>query len=341
MSGDNQNDNKSFQNTPQAGTSQVVDNTEPTPITPPPTQDLSQPNPPPVGDTTSTTNQQPSQDVTIKSNASPFPSDIMQPTVTAPHAPKKYGGKKIIATIFGVLLLVGGVTAGVLLVQRQQQIAEEAASGKECQQSSSCILLESPGNSGTFNAPKRITHAFITAKDYHRFEPGQSDNGCYKVNIDNTYLSWEKYGPGPDCKDVSNIQVWLGEEELSPTITTTLTPTQPPDTTATPTEAQPTQPPQVSAKCLDVKAYDTQWNLLSQNDLNDLNSGDKVRFAVAGQASSGTFSKARFTVNGTSLGEATLKKPGSDEYYKEYTVPDGVTTFTVKGEVFHSELGWL
>src|SRR3989344_606304 len=52
--------------------------------------------------------------------------------ITAPHAPKKYGGTKIIATIFGILLLIGGVTAGVILVQRQQQIAEKAASGKEC-----------------------------------------------------------------------------------------------------------------------------------------------------------------------------------------------------------------
>ncbi|OGM33567.1 hypothetical protein A2962_00725 [Candidatus Woesebacteria bacterium RIFCSPLOWO2_01_FULL_39_61] len=260
--------------------------------------------------------------------------------VQAPHVPKKYGGGKVIATIFGILFLIGGVASGVYLVQRQQQIAERASSGRECQQSPNCILLESPGNSGSFTSPRTITEVLITAKDAKAYPPGSTNDGCYKVDINGVSLSWEKVGSGPDCKDISNIQVKLVSGEPTPTIpiSPTSQPTKPPGGTPSP---QPTTPPQITAKCENVKAYDLEWNLLSSEDLTKLKAGNKVRFAVSGTASAGTFDKARFTINGTLRGEVTTKKPGSDEFYDEYTVPQGVTNFTVKGEVHHSELGWM
>jgi len=148
--------------------------------------------------------------------------------VTSPHAPQKYGGKKILATIFGVLLIVGGVAAGVLLTQRQQNISERAQ----------------------------------TATQY-------------------------------------------------------------------------------DAQCLEVVVYDTNWNPLSLNDLGSLTAGTTVRFAVSGISSSGTFDKARFTVNENPTQEVTDKKPGTDEFYYEYTLPENVTVFTVKGEVHHTIWGWI
>ena len=273
-------------------------------------------------------------------------SDQPQAVVTAPHAPKKYGGKKVIATIFGILLLVGGVAAGVILVQRQQQIAEKAASGKECQQSQDCVLLDNPGNSGSFTAPRPISYVKITAKDVHEYESGDTNDGCYHVVINGSFLSWNRVGEGPDCKDVSNVQVWMKEGEATPTSTPTPEPTEVPEETPTPTsKVTPTETPdtptEVTAQCSDVKAYDEEWILLSSQDLSNLKKGDTVRFTVSGSTSSGTFDKARFTVNGTSLGETTKKKPGSNEFYVEYIVPAGVTTFTVKGEVHHSQLKWI
>lgn len=260
--------------------------------------------------------------------------------VQAPHVPKKYGGGKVIATIFGILFLIGGVAAGVFLVQRQQEIAERASSGKECQQSPNCILLESPGNSGSFTSPRTIVGVLITAQDARAYPPGSTNDGCYKVDINGVSLSWERVGSGPDCKDISNIQVKLVSGEPSPTvpISPTTEPTKPPEGTPSP---QPTSPPEITAKCESVKAYDTGWNLLSSDDLTKLKAGSKVRFAVKGTASAGTFDKARFTINGTLRAELTTKKPGSDEFYDEYTIPQGTTTFTVKGEVHHSTLDWL
>lgn len=271
--------------------------------------------------------------------------------VTSAHVPKKYGGKKIIATMFGVALLLGAVAAGVYLVQRQQQIAERAASGSACQQDPDCILLEDPGNNGSFTAPRNVTKLYITARYYHEFAVGQSDDGCYKVNVSGSFITWERYGSGPDCKDISNIQIWLEVGGPSPTPLPTETPmpspTTPPGTTPTNTPTVPTNtptptlPPDIVAECSTVTAYDTNWNSLSKAELADLNPGDTVYFTVYGTANNGSFDKARFYVNGSPIGESTNKKPGSEEFYIEYTIPDGVTSFSVKGEVHHTDLGWI
>jgi len=257
------------------------------------------------------------------------PSDILNQTnqeniITSPHAPQKYGGKKIIATIFGVLILIGGVTAGVILVQRQQQINERAASGRECQQAADCILLDNPGNSGTFSAPEEITNVAVTAKDVYTYQPGLTEDGCYRVKIEGREVNWQRYGKGPNCKDVSNVQVRCRCGKVTPTVA----PTQPPQ-------------PQITAECSEVKSYNITWKPLSVQELNKFSPGKKVRFTVSGTSSSGTFDKARFSVNMTNLGETTLKKPGTEEFYIEYTIPAGTTDFTVSAQIHHSELGWF
>lgn len=294
-----------------------------------------------------------SQDKISDTLASPVTSNTNsvspQAVVSAPHTPEKYGGKKVIATIFGVLLLVGAVAAGVTLVQRQQQLQQQAASGSECSHDPNCQLLDNPGNSGAYTAPRHIIYVDITDKDYHRYNPGDTDDGCRKVSIHDNFISWEKYGSGPNCKDVSNVQIWMGEEPTptvtpTPASTSTPTPTKPPSATNTPTPTStptPTLPPEISAECFNVVAYDINWHQLSVNDLSSLEAGDAVRFAVTGQASSGTFSKARFEVNSSSIGESNTQRPSSDEFYIEYEIPEGVSSFTVKGELYHSTLGWI
>lgn len=54
------------------------------------------------------------------------PSDL--PPVISPSPKKKFGGGRIIATILGVLLLVGGVGAGLILTQQQQLFNQKASS---------------------------------------------------------------------------------------------------------------------------------------------------------------------------------------------------------------------
>jgi hypothetical protein len=81
--------------------------------------------------------------------------------------------------------------------------------------------------------------------------------------------------------------------------------------------------------------------LLTQEQLNNLKSGNKVRFAVSGSASEGTFDKARFTVNGIQRSSVTAKKPGTEEYFDEYEIPEGVANFNIDAQVHHSSLGWF
>lgn len=103
----------------------------------------------------------------------------------------------------------------------------------------------------------------------------------------------------------------------------------------------PTPTPAVTAQCREIKAYDTSWNLLDAAKLSQLKTGNIVRFAVLGQTNTGTISKARFRVNTGTWQETTTKKPGTEEFYTEYTLPAGLTSFKVEAEVFHSTLGWL
>jgi hypothetical protein len=131
-----------------------------------------------------------------------------------------------------------------------------------------------------------------------------------------------------------------------PTIVPSATPIPTDKPTPTVTKVPPTATPEptpgtISALCSEVKAYDTDWNLLTASELANLKTGDKVLFAVSGTTSSGSFDKARFTINGILRSEVTAKKPGGQEYYDEYTIPTGTVNFSVKGEIHHTQLEWI
>jgi hypothetical protein len=63
----------------------------------------------------------PPADINIGSGAPPDISSVI------PKAKKKFGGGKIIATILGLVILVGGVGAGILLTQQPQLFQQKAA----------------------------------------------------------------------------------------------------------------------------------------------------------------------------------------------------------------------
>jgi hypothetical protein len=104
----------------------------------------------------------------------------------------------------------------------------------------------------------------------------------------------------------------------------------------------PTNPPSVpggpTAQCSATKAYDTSFNLLTSTQLAALQPGDHVRFAVTGTTSSGTFDKARFTINGVLRPDVITKVPATGEFYDEYVIPTGVTAFNVTSQIHHAGL---
>jgi hypothetical protein len=70
--------------------------------------------------------------------------------------------------------------------------------------------------------------------------------------------------------------------------------------------------------------------LLSDADLATLHSGDIITFALT---PSGIATKAHFRVNGGSWIETTTKN-SSGEFILDWTIPSGVSTFTIDGELF-------
>lgn len=137
-------------------------------------------------------------------------SKQLETIVMSPHAPKKYGGKKVIATIFGIIFLVGSVAAGISLVQRQQMLSQKAAGGAECSQAANCTLLEDPGNKGQYTAVSPIDYVDIKAGNaIHHFGQGRSSNECFLISVVDQTIEWEIVGQGAECKDISNIQVWV------------------------------------------------------------------------------------------------------------------------------------
>jgi hypothetical protein len=156
--------------------------------------------------------------------------------------------RNILLAIATIIFFVGlGVT--IYLVKLNQDIRKKASSGAACQQSGDCVLLNGPGNSGDYTAPRNILYIDITNQTEFRFNPGNTNDGCYNVQIQGNQLTWSKIGSGASCRDISNIQIWMGNGIDSPTPTpttpqSTVTPTLPPGQTATPT---PTRNPSFTA----------------------------------------------------------------------------------------------
>ena len=87
-------------------------------------------------------------------------------------------------------------------------VLQESEGCSQCDQSASCTCL--PGtNAGAYNGVDEIASFVIKAgKEYHIYQTGYTDDGCYHVTIDGDMASWEKVGVGSTCQDVSHLQTW-------------------------------------------------------------------------------------------------------------------------------------
>ncbi len=113
----------------------------------------------------------------------------------------------------------------------------------------------------------------------------------------------------------------------APTVAPTKIPT--PTPTATPI-----------ARCLEVRIFTPSWTRIYSSTFFLLKPGSQVYFCVRGSATSGLFDKARFTINGVTRSETSLKRPNSTDFCDLYTIPSGVYSFDVQGEIHHVTLGW-
>lgn len=308
------------------------------------------------------------------------PNADIPPIISSDEKPKKKFGGKTIATILGILILVGGVGTGVILVKQQQDIREKAmveegtsigvtgtpiavgvagigtpkptavgvAGVGEATKTPYCSALNykdcyygcTPDVNGGTCKPKPATPATTCPADKKLVNgvcKGCEDVGgkCYGETTDTlpeggcTPLADYHFtcSSGRVCLKCVGTSGSTGSTGSTSTTTTTTTPTNPPST--------------ASVSCLNVKAYDTSWNPLTASNLSILKTGDKVRFTVTGTATSGTFDKAKFTINSVAQPETTSKKPSSGEFYTEYTIPSGITSFTISAQIHHTTKGWI
>lgn len=230
---------------------------------------------------------------------------------------ERRSGQKTIATILGVVLLVAGVAAGVYLVNQQTQVTTKAWDCRNYVFEISEDGVVTVRNGSTRNEPLQSATVIINGDtvatlDVPALEAGDAAT-LGNVPIPEGGFTWQISG----SKDCKNDGKYGPEESPTPTI------------------------PQISGQCGAVVTYDSSWNQLNSSELSTLSSGDSVRFAVSGTATSGTFDKARFTINGTLRPEVTNKRPGSEEFYDEYQIPAGTLDFDVKAEIHHSDLGWF
>jgi len=359
-------------------------------------------------------------------NIPPIPSGMAQdtsfpnPIQTITDAPpqevntppkKKFGGRKMIATILGLVVLIGGIAAGIVLVKQQQDIREKAGctsnitcrtdcglpyrcmadtcggpdiccdataacpgGGTNCPPAQNCgaplcglpSFTVSDGSCGTRTCPA-TTACPLPTMNANTVEPGwcidhtgecvsyttlgdrsvackSPITSCSRANPTPTPTPMPGYvGCGEPCNDyvhcVSSLNCPGGPSGGH--CVNGLCPNDPDcvcgTSTSTPT---PTPTLGINAVCSAVKAYDINWNLLTGTQLSTLSAGDVVRFTVSGIPAN-QIDKARFTINGVLKPETANKKPGTNEYYIEYTIPAGVSSFTVTAQIHHATLGWF
>lgn len=290
---------------------------------------------------------------------------------------KKFGGGKIIATILGILMLVGGVGAGILLTQ-QQQLFQQKATSFDCGYNSDgttnnnfCTNSCAYGHSQTGNC---VHEGDVCCNLTASSPPPSSGSGgamCVFDHYDHIQVctqvdgQWMKcdtnpigevgYGPIPDtdpCPEGYDGHGFAStEKKFCLKLAEKCTPSVPaqancvPDTTCgtsttnPPTTTTPSSSP-AAPYCAAISTYDADWNIITVAERSSLVAGDSGYLCVTGSSTSETFDKARFTINGELQAETTTKRPGSSDICQYYTIPSGITTFTIHGEI-HSASGWF
>ncbi|OGM31103.1 hypothetical protein A2803_05370 [Candidatus Woesebacteria bacterium RIFCSPHIGHO2_01_FULL_44_21] len=236
------------------------------------------------------------------------PSDSTSNVVEA--SPKGKGNRKRILAALAILLMIVGIGAGVFLV-RNQEISRSSA--WDCSLYSFTVSENGTvtvANGSSRDEPQQQAQVYVNNNLVDTFnvpalESGEGATlGTISLPTDQSY-SWRIEGT-KDCRD-------SGQSEVS----------------------------EPSVSCSAVVAYDEDWSQLSAAQLSALSKSDIVRFAVSGTATSGTFDRARFSINGGPSTEVTDKRPGSEEFYYEYEIPTGTTNFAVSAEIFHNSVGWF
>jgi hypothetical protein len=239
-----------------------------------------------------------------------IPEAIQTQTVSTVQGANRGGGRKKILAALGIVLMLIGLGAGVFLIGNRQLLRTSAW---DCslytfalsEDGTVTVANGSSSAAGAQQAAVYINNSLIDTFDVVELASGEGATlGKVSVPVNQSY-TWRVEGL-KDCKSSGSAQV-----------------------------------SGIAASCSIVTAYDEDWTRLSAADLAALSEGNIIRFAISGTSSSGSFERARFSVNGAPAVEVTDIRPETGDFYYEYTIPAGIDNFNVGAEIFHSELGWF
>lgn len=260
------------------------------------------PSPTPAPNTTSASTPPPINNAPVSLNSSQKPTG---------------GSTKKIAAILGILGLIAATVIGVIAVGSNRL---KESSAWDCNKytfnmTSDGVVSVSNGSSRNEPLQKadvKINDSKVATFDVPALTAGENST-LGTVTVPTGSFTWEVIGTR-DCKNGGSYSV---QSSPSP---------------------QPSASPNLNQiSCSAVSAYDTNWQQLSPSQLSELKPGEVVRFTVSGTASNGNFDQARFTINGTQRAVVTDTRPGTDEFFDEYTIPNGVTTINVEAQVHHTQ----
>lgn len=307
---------------------------------------LDQINPSPV-DNLSTGSSAPTDDVV---------NPVVTTTISMSSPKKKYAGGKIIATILGLFLLVGGVGAGVYLTGQNQNIEEKAAA---CCTIGNCECCGSPrkrqdcrdtnGNGTNDNSASRCEILFFCRNTSC---PGEWNSDCAGEDVITT-------SDTASCQNVKAYDsTWnlltdanLAALDANTIVNFCVTGTA---TGGVFTKAMFTINGVLQSETTKIRPSSTSnsCNQICNNSVNPpLTCSDGLFCYVSGGLHGGSgvcrnescstdddCSCGGSTTGGSTTGSNTATASG--DFCQEYTIPIGVNSFNVTADIFHEVLGW-
>ena len=243
-----------------------------------------------------------------QSNPQSSPAPMNTP-VTTSSSSGGGGRRKIIMVGIAVVLMLAGIVSGTLLLRRQQF---EPSFAYDCTlyvfgvDESGAVTAQ---NGSLRNIPAQLADVYIDGQLVASFDVPALDSGegasLGLVPVPQTGgFDWRVKG-NKDCEQTGSFE------------------------------------PDVVAQCLNIKIFSEDWVVLTAEELALLSVGDVIRLTVGGTTTNGSFEAARFTVNGVLREAVTELRPGTEEFFDEYTIPVGATKFAVGAELMHSQASWF
>ncbi len=298
----------------------------------------------------------------------------MPPVVTSSTPNKKYAGGKVIATILGLFLLVGGVGAGVYLTSQNQDIREKAFTNDttlkdSCNlisvtitDSNSCPDIRGTSNKNDISTYSSIVEITNLTNQRHVLQAVLNSNFCNRGTGAEISCQLSGNAQNQDIELKPNERKKMRIDRIADRKTPSgsscgsfqedfLVKSIDGDTKCHGNATAGlmawgacqtgTDCPSVNAACQGIKAYRPNWTLMSATELGALKIGDRVAFCATGVNPTGVFDQARFTINGMVRNVTTTVLPGTaNTFCDSITIPATVNSFDVKAQIHDSVEGW-